>query len=175
MRCLWETSTFSVTKIFTPSHSWLPQQWQYPQEQQRKELRHKERYTVSNAQRITAIFTTEKLTQYSPLQYNKRHKGFIKLPVTDNRNKTFLSISHDTVHLCLSFPPNAGPWWQFELHTEQDHACLHTGSYHKADCSFVESCFEGRSSVTILYVEKTVCGSESVISHRQAATYSDSR
>lgn len=102
MRCLWDTSTFSVTKIFTPSHSWLPQQWQYPQEQQRKELRHKERYTVSNAQRITAIFTTEKLTQYSPLQYNKRHKGFIKLSVTDNRNKTFLSISHE--HPRLSFP-----------------------------------------------------------------------
>lgn len=103
MRSLWETSTFSVTEIFTPSHSWLPQQWQNPQEQQRKELRHKERYTVSNAQRITAIFTTEKLTQYSPLQYNKRHKSFIKLSVTENRQQKNNVSEHQPWHTTPMF------------------------------------------------------------------------
>lgn len=35
----------------------------------------KKRYTVSKAQRITAISTTEKIT-YNSLHYNKKHKKF---------------------------------------------------------------------------------------------------
>ncbi len=45
-------------------------------------MRHKERYTVSKAQRITAIFTTEKLTYNTVLRYDKRHGRFSKLSVT---------------------------------------------------------------------------------------------
>lgn len=61
--------TFSVTESFTPSHSWKPQQWQNPQEQQRN-------WDKREILRITAIFTTEKLTHIY-LRYNKKNKKLI--------------------------------------------------------------------------------------------------
>lgn len=42
---------------------------------EKKTRQKKKRYTVSKAQRITAISTTEKIT-YNSLHYNKKHKKF---------------------------------------------------------------------------------------------------
>lgn len=44
-------------------------------EKKKNEAKKKKRYTVSKAQRITAISTTEKIT-YNSLHYNKKHKKF---------------------------------------------------------------------------------------------------
>lgn len=44
-------------------------------EKKKRGKKKKKRYTVSKAQRITAISTTEKIT-YNSLHYNKKHKKF---------------------------------------------------------------------------------------------------
>lgn len=44
-------------------------------EKKKTRQKKKKRYTVSKAQRITAISTTEKIT-YNSLHYNKKHKKF---------------------------------------------------------------------------------------------------
>lgn len=138
---------------------------------EKKKSRHKERYTVSKAQRVTVIITTEKLT-YSTVLYSttKGTKRFSKLSVTRMLGMTsgFLDSSHDTLHPCLSFPPVVGPWW----HTAQDRAGLQVCTW---SCTFIiqhnvtlqKSCFEGGSLITALYAQKRFCCSESVISHRQ--------
>lgn len=105
-----------------------------------EKLRHKERYTVSKAQRITAIFTTEKLT-YSTILYSttKGTKGlvsYLSQSCWKRQQKEIMwrlfNISHDTLNLCVNpnitqksiFPFSCGTKLKSELHTIQDHAFI---------------------------------------------------
>ena len=69
-------------------------------------MRHKKRYSVSKAQRITDIITTEKLTYrtvlYSITKGTKGSVSCLTLGTTTEKNTVEdFNISHDTNHPCV--------------------------------------------------------------------------
>lgn len=102
----------------------------------REKLRHKERYTVSKAQRITAIFTTEKST-YSTVLYSTTigTKGLLSYLSHEQQQKEILkrflaSVGTPNPELRRnpSFSLVVGQWWHLNL-SYTLHRTVHASIY----------------------------------------------